>query len=593
LKRTTPKNSARPNRVVNEPLAPIATITVADRAEVSWWTTLAGWCTRHPYLSLTFAVIACLVPFSGRAFHVDDTLFVWAAQQIAKHPLDPYGFEITWDATRTPMSDVTQNPPLASYYLALIARFAGWSERALHLGFLLIALALVLGTYRLATRFTRSPLLAALCALLTPGVMVSAASVMCDTMMLALWVWAALLWIEGLETGKRWLLIVSSVLMGASALTKYFGVSIVLLVLAYSLFRLRRVGFYLVVLLIPVALLPGYEWWTDNLYGHGLLQTAAEFARSQRAGTNGSSLAMLAVGLSFVGGCSLMGLCFGPFVWSRKQIAIGIVVGGIVSWAVVAGWIDMGLRVGHGPDNPWLTGVQLLFCIAGGFSILGLAVKDLAQKRDAESLFLGLWVGGTFFFAGFVNYAVNARSVLPLIPAAAILVARQLDLAAPLSGRRQMLVAIALVVSMMVSFWITYADSELADSARHASALVFEKTHGKGGKLFFEGHWGFQYYMQAGGAEPLDLSNPQATSGDFVVIPHNNIQTRSLEPSMLDSEQALDLPLKSGASTISSQLGAGFYSSYWGPLPFAFGRVPMERYELSHLLFQRDGSGAK
>ena len=114
------------------------------------------------YLLLAASTILCLVPFSGRAFHTDDTLFVWAAQYIAKHPFNPYGFQLIWDFTQVRMSELTQNPPLASYYMALAGSVVGWSERALHLVFLLPTLALVLGTYRLAQKFTRSPLLAAL-----------------------------------------------------------------------------------------------------------------------------------------------------------------------------------------------------------------------------------------------------------------------------------------------------------------------------------------------------------------------------------------------------------------------------------------------
>ena len=67
------------------------------------------------------------------------------------------------------MADVTKNPPLACYYAAVVGRVAGWSERAFHLGFLVPALALVLGTYRLAKHFTSLPVLAALATLLTPG----------------------------------------------------------------------------------------------------------------------------------------------------------------------------------------------------------------------------------------------------------------------------------------------------------------------------------------------------------------------------------------------------------------------------------------
>src|SRR5260370_6947501 len=96
------------------------------------------------------------------------------------------------------------------------------------------ALALILGTYRLAKHFTRFPLLAGLATVLTPGILVSACSVMCDTMMLALWVWAVILWIEGLEPRKAWYLAGSGVLIAAGPLPKYFGASLIFLLAAHS-----------------------------------------------------------------------------------------------------------------------------------------------------------------------------------------------------------------------------------------------------------------------------------------------------------------------------------------------------------------------
>jgi len=114
---------------------------------------------------------------------MDDPLFVFAACQIVQHPLDPYGFNVIWYESLNRMADVTMNPPLACYYGAAVGRIAGWSERPFHLAFLVPALALILGTCRLAKHFTRLPLLAGLATLLTPGILVSACSVMCDTMM--------------------------------------------------------------------------------------------------------------------------------------------------------------------------------------------------------------------------------------------------------------------------------------------------------------------------------------------------------------------------------------------------------------------------
>src|SRR5262249_13812234 len=145
-------------------------------------------------------------------------------------------------ASASPLSAVTKNPPLACYYAAAIGSVAGWSERALHLGFLLPALALVLGTYRLAQRSTSLPLVAASATLLTPGFLVSATSVMCDVMMLALWVWAITLWLEGFDRADKRRLLGSALLMSAAALTKYFGVCVIPLLILYSMQRCRGIG---------------------------------------------------------------------------------------------------------------------------------------------------------------------------------------------------------------------------------------------------------------------------------------------------------------------------------------------------------------
>src|ERR1700690_278884 len=68
---------------------------------------------------LAVLVLAFLTPFLGKAFHIDDPLFLWVGKQITQHPGNPYGFTVTWYSAPQQMSDVTQNPPLAAYYIAV------------------------------------------------------------------------------------------------------------------------------------------------------------------------------------------------------------------------------------------------------------------------------------------------------------------------------------------------------------------------------------------------------------------------------------------------------------------------------------------
>ena len=106
-----------------------------------------------PQALLALITAAALAPFLNKAFYVDDPLFIWMAQQIVRHPFDPYGFDVNWSSFTQPMSAVMQNPPLCSYYIATIGSIFDWSEIFLHAAFLFWATMSILGTFALAQRF--------------------------------------------------------------------------------------------------------------------------------------------------------------------------------------------------------------------------------------------------------------------------------------------------------------------------------------------------------------------------------------------------------------------------------------------------------
>jgi hypothetical protein len=539
------------------------------------------------YVLLAAAVVACLVPFSGKAFNIDDTLFVYEARQIAQHPLDPFGFKVNWFLDAIPMAYETRNPPLASYYSAAAAVFVGWSERALHLAFLLPALATIWGTYRLAQRLTNSPLLAVAATLLTPGFLVSANSVMCDTMALALWLWAIIFWVEGFELQKPHDLATSAILITLCALTKYFGIALIPLLAVYSLARQRRLRRWAWYLLLPILALTGYQHWTKAVYGLRIITFAAHIATGVRQGRHASILANALVDLSFVGGCALSAVTFAPFIWPRKKILAVCVLSALAGFLISTGRIGLGETLGPSDfyRHWFLVGIQLMLFIAAGFSVMALAAEDTWKCRDADSLLLMLWVFGTFVFTGFVNWTINARSVLPLIPAAGILLARRVDALRAPSMRwrwRPAMFAIPLAVAGAVSLWLTWADMELADSARTAATLIEQKTRNQSGTVWFMGHWGFQYYMESFGAHAVVVNDPPHQPGDYLAVAES-ARLFEMRPEFVTSRDVIEIPMRLGITTAQNQVGAGYYSADTGPLPFAIGPVPPERYELIRL----------
>jgi 4-amino-4-deoxy-L-arabinose transferase-like glycosyltransferase len=539
------------------------------------------WSVTRSSVLLTVLTLACLIPFCNKAFHVDDTLFLWSAQQIVKEPLDPYGFDVVWYDTTQPMSEVTKNPPLAAYYSAAIGSVAGWSEKALHFAFLPFALIAILGTYRLASRFTRNPLLAAAATLFTPAFLVSSTSVMCDTMMLAIWILAIILWLEGLDRAKPLLLALSGLLIAACALTKYFGVALIPLLFVYSFARDRRLGSWAFYFLIPLAALAGYQLWTIDLYQKGLLLDASDYAIGMNEVNPADRLSRILVGLCFVGGCTLPAITFLPVVWSRRALVLGGALVGLLGLCCRMGWI-----VVPAPADAHLhwnrLSVQFTIFMAGGICVLALALSDWWKRKDADSVLVMLWVVGTFLFAVFLNWTQNGRSVLPLVPAAAILLARRADTFAEWSLRAKVgIFGIPLLVAAVVTLWVTWADAKWAGSARVAAQSVRDHAGADAPNLTFQGHWGFQYYMQSFGFRPADFKIG-FKNGILMVIPEDSTNTHYPPQQLIVSKQIVGFDADAGIS-MSGAWGAGFYSSFWGPLPYAFGSFPRERYAILRL----------
>jgi hypothetical protein len=316
-----------------------------------------------------------------------------------------------------------------------------------------------------------------------------------------------------------------------------------------------------------------------------MISEAAHMSAGVRQARQSSALAKTLVDLSFVGGLTLPALTLAPVMWPRTKILIVSIVSGVAGFLISTGRISLGEMLwpfdfyGH-----WfLVGIQLTLFIAAGFSVLALAAADAWKRKDADSLLLMLWVFGTFVFTGFLNWAINARSVLPLIPAAGILLARCLDALRTESFRwRPAMLAIPLAVAAAVSFWLTWADTELANSARTAAALIEQRTRNQPGTVWFQGHWGFQYYMESFGARAAVVDDPPRLPGDFIATAGDRLLFE-VRPEFVASRDVIQIPMRLGITTAQGELGAGFFSSDLGPLPFAIGPVPPERYELIRL----------
>jgi len=535
---------------------------------------------RHPHWTLVLVTVAALLPFLAKPFNIDDPLFVWAARQIHGHPGNPYGFNVEWGFKEFPMAKVTENPPLACYYLALAAGIFGWNEAGLHFAFLLPAIAVILGTYRLARHFCRSPGLAALLTLFTPVFLVSSTTVMCDVLMLAFWVWAVAFWVKGIERKHFPTLAGAGLLVSLAVVTKYYGVCLVPLLAVHGLIFNRRPGLWALPLLIPIATICVYQLATSSLYGAGLLGAAAHYTAFAKVHYGFSKVSACLIGLTFTGGCAATAIFFAPLIWRRTPALFAVMAILAIVFAFIARTVLQKYPLIEGGSRTFVE-IQIVFWALGGFSVLALTLADVWRRPDAQSWLLALWVWGTFLFAALINWTVNGRSILPLIPAVALLIVRRVEQQD--AARARLLTFPGLGAAAALSLLVAWADVSFAGAVWNNSAQVAEKYSRTPGTLWFQGHWGFQYYMQQFGGTPVDFKSSPLKPGDLVAVPSNNTNLLPPDP---DKSVLADTFTASGLgwlATMDTTSGAGFYSSVWGPLPFAFGRVPPEEVRVYQL----------
>jgi hypothetical protein len=426
---------------------------------------------------------------------------------------------------------------------------------------------------------------------------------MCDVTMMCSYLWAVYFWVRGLRThdegGRFWMLLVAALLVVTATLTKYFGVTLFPLLVAYGLIERRRPGAWLLPLAFSAGLLLAYQFVTQRLYGKGLLWDAVGYAADARWHGGGKLLAAMTSGLTFTGGCCASVALLALVATARRTL---LLIPLAVAAALVAALIlvdpihDFPVHDPAGGALRWGMLSQIALWATAGAGLLTMAAAHLCSRRDRHAALLAMWVGGTFCFAVFVNWNVAARSLIPLAPAAAIVAARMWerrqreDRSLTLSPRPLVPLSsswvpwTALAPAGALAVLLVAADTSLARTGRDAAAQIDHAFSAapddQKGNLVFCGHWGFQEYMQRTGARPIDVRRTTLMPGDVYLQPDNNTRTIGVAGGCAKLLATLEFQPISFVSTMRPQLAAGFYSDVWGPLPFAFGTVPPERYKV-------------
>jgi hypothetical protein len=549
--------------------------------------------------SLLYLCILCvllLAPFVARPFHIDDPMFIWTARHIVHHPEDFYGFSVNWEGTPTPVARIFPIPPLTSYFLAGVSRFAGWNAFTLHLAYLPLSLLTVIGTYFLAECFCTRPWFCVLLLLLCPAFWVSSTTLMCETPLLCLWIWSILLWVWG-QQKSAWFFPLSGVVTALGILTKFTSLGLIPLLALHAILnpasRSTRL-LQLCALLLVATVCIAFNSTFQHLYAVGAFANAADYS------TQSQAILKIPVGLrlidtlAFAGGGNLAACLVILIViwrpWMQAIAAAGI----FLLTLMFASTVNLPIRWQTSPPTSGLTAGGIAYCFQFAVLLLlsvALSIYCVATFRRAwrtrswhTEAFLLSWIAGLFIFSAFLNWSINIRSMLPMIPAVCILVTRGLD---RLPNLPRVRTAIAISIGGAIALAVTIGDYHLAATGKAAAdilpqqiASIVSNDHPiSPPKLWIAGHWGLQYYFEQKGFTEIDSYHPQIKPGDYILFPANAFGGEPRAENFL-LKKTFTVGTSHWVATAEGSVGAGFYHSSGYALPFVFGPVPAESFAL-------------
>lgn len=489
---------------------------------------------------------------------IDDTAYHAVARQIVSAPLDPYGFETFWGNAPQPAMEVL-TPPVLPYWLAGAMAAFGDQVPAWKLSLLPFLLILVAGARSLATRFAPGHEVAVACLVVLAPAVAPALNLMLDVPALALGVGALALFARAADGGDLRLALLAGVVAGLALETKYSAASFTAAIAMYGVVfaRWRATA---VALVAVGAVFLGWEGFVSARYGESHFLHHV-FDKSDATAPMGA--VAWAVGLTaLLAVASPASGLLAVRTWAGRAGGFAFAAAGLV--AAVALFMlapEAEARFALLPDlaDP---PTELLILAAFGLAVFvahaPVFVRALAGE-DAAGRFLAAWVLIEAVACIALSPFLALRRVVGLSTALIFLAAHALSKRGD-AGAARFVGATALAGGVL---GLALAGADLIDAraradgfARAQRALVAAEAPLDSGRVWYVGHWGFQFLAERAGMRPLVAGESALRPGDWIVVPSAVLAQRARAPEWARSvRELIEVTSPSPLSTLPNAYG--------------------------------------
>lgn len=543
-------------------------------------------------LLISFLVLLLTLPFINKPFHIDDNVFIYQARHLIKEPLDPYSFDLS--PVRQGMTFIS-DPPLISYYIAVIIYLFGESEWILHLSYVLFSLLIGILTYFISKKFVRKSLYPALFLVASTAFIISSHSVMLDIPFLAFFLLSVAFFIHGIDSNKSHLIFFGALFCGLAYLIKYIGLIIIPILALYALYKKKFKP--LLYLIIPIITIVLWNYYTFKIYGaiHNI-EILGWLFHSQTPFSPNSIILKLITNSTYLGGATLFPLMLiYPFIIKTKnRLVYFLIIMLAIITSIVLYFISSTFAYRYTIPQLLLfafflsTGLFFLFVIIRYYSHIIQKLFKIKNIKNIfndnnyiNNLFLVSWFLITFLFITVVAGGA-VRYITLIMPPMMIMYFKIFEDYRIINAiYLRHFIFLGLLLTSALSISVAYADYVFADAYRDFSktASVYKSNDNR---IWFSGQLGFKYYMEKKGYTELSSKDNSPNKGD-VIIKAQIPTPRGFSPLLIERMILIDAQSYKSIWPIRVQnpeSRAGFYTYGGGFLPYSISKNSLENFEI-------------
>ncbi|MFC1849438.1 hypothetical protein ACFL27_04430 [candidate division CSSED10-310 bacterium] len=545
----------------------------------------------NKFITLILLSMILTLPFSGKAFHIDENVNYKYGHYLKQHPFSPFRYALIYDGRLLTHLYCMTHTPCAGYLnAAILTLIPEAEERVFHIFYAVFLALLLLSFHNLANHFLRSQMRATIILLFTPAVLLTSHSIWPD--------------LAALSLAMAGLAVLSTT--GAKKQVFYYFLTTILLTLAwmmaYPMFLFtvispwagmikdsqKRLIFFPAIISTGFLFLVSCSTFLQTGFPRFLLSYKGSLIISPDFLMNLISL------LCILGGTTLFPLFLGPYIVKR----IGL------TYSMISIVCFLPLYLSLSPTGDELTRYFLLPLFLGcGLLIFWFMINSFqwslfnrfitAEKKGQfyfnnrdQDLFIFVWFMIFILHNVFVVSFGAVRYALPLLPVIILVFCRSLEKFELLHHKRLLLQGTVFVLTLCLALLLALADFEFAqcyeDIFRKPSFRQFNKGIGT---VYLVGKHGFQYYGEKNGYPMYVKNRVQLKTGDLLARPlYCGSPLRSLLPPE-DLKRLVKiasipcqgrLPLR----LVQFEGNAGFYCSIVGILPYTISTAPLEEFEI-------------